>query len=166
MAVVLGETYPELYAAVGVHSGLPYASAHDIPSAFAAMHGGSTSNRARSAGDKASVIPTIIFHGDQDTTVNAANADAIAAQARAASSQDSDLRVAVSQGVAPGGRSYTRTVLADGANRPVVEQWVVHGAGHAWSGGDAAGTYTDASGPDASAEMIRFFCSQQRAGNA
>jgi len=166
MAVVLCETYPELYAAVGVHSGLPYASAQDIPSAFAAMHGGgSSANRTRAAGNGA-VVTTIIFHGDQDTTVNAANADAIAAQTRAAHPEDSDLHVAVSQGVAPGGRAYTRTVLLDRANQPVVEQWVVHGAGHAWSGGDASGTFTDPSGPDASAEMVRFFCSQRPPGNA
>jgi poly(hydroxyalkanoate) depolymerase family esterase len=167
MAVVLGETYPELYAAVGVHSGLPYASAHDVASAFAAMHGsGSAAIRVRNAGDKAALVPTIVFHGDSDTTVNPANADAIVAQTRAALPEGSDLRVAVSQGVTPGGRAYTQTVLADGANQPVIEQWVLHGAGHAWSGGDAAGSFTDASGPDASAEMIRFFWSQRRPGNA
>ena len=88
------------------------------------------------------------------------------AQKRAAHPEDPDLRVAVSEGVAPGGRAYTRTVLVDGGNQPVIEQWVVHGAGHAWSGGDASGTFTDASGPDASAEMIRFFLSQCPAGNA
>jgi len=167
MAVVLAETYPELYAAVGVHSGLPYASAHDVPSAFAAMHGGgSRTNGARTAGREGAVVPTIIFHGDQDTTVSPVNADAIAAQARAAVPQDSDVHVAVTQGVAPGGRAYTRTVLADGAGQSVLEQWVVHGAAHAWSGGDASGTFTDPSGPDASAEMVRFFCSQRSAGNA
>jgi len=166
MAVVLGATYPELYAAVGVHSGLPYASAHDVPSAFAAMHGaGSTHDAARRA-DRGPVVPTIIFHGDRDSTVNAANADAIVAQSRAALPDGSDLQVAVTRGEVPGGHAYTRTVLADGANQPVVEQWVVHGAGHAWSGGDASGTFTDASGPDASAEMIRFFWSQRSPGNA
>jgi poly(hydroxyalkanoate) depolymerase family esterase len=165
MAVVLAETYPELYAAVGVHSGLPYASAHDVPSAFAAMHGGgSSANSVRTAGRDDAVVPTIIFHGDDDTTVNAVNADAIAAQARA--THDPDLHVTVTEGVAPAGRAYTRTVMADGAGQSVLEQWVVHGAGHAWSGGHASGTFTDPSGPDASAEMIRFFFSQQPAGNA
>ena len=167
MAVVLAETYPELYAAVGVHSGLPYASAHDVPSAFAAMQGGrSSTNGARTAGRNGAVVPTIIFHGDQDTTVNAVNADAIAAQVRAGATQDSDMSVAVTEGVAPGGRDYTRTFLVDGAGQSVLEQWTVHGAGHAWSGGDASGTFTDPSGPDASAEMVRFFCSQRPAGYA
>ena len=167
MAVVLGATYPELYAAVGVHSGLPYASAHDVPSAFAAMQGGGARGHdARGAGEPRAVVPTIVFHGDQDATVNAGNADAIVAQMRAALPAGSDLHVSRSEGVSPGGRAYTRTVLTDGASQPVAEQWLVHGAGHAWSGGDPSGTFTDAGGPDASAEMVRFFYAQRRAGNA
>jgi len=164
MAVVLGATYPELYAAIGVHSGLPYARAHDVPSAFAAMHGGA-SVIARST-ECAPAVPTIIFHGDRDSTVNASNADAIAAQVRAGRPENSELLATVHTGRAANGQSFTRTVLTDGANPAVVEQWVLHGAGHAWSGGDPSGSFTDPSGPDASAEMIRFFYSQRRAGSA
>lgn len=173
MAVVLAATYPELYAAVGVHSGLPYACAHDVPSAFAAMKGGALGRTPLSQAAPGShraetrvATPTIIFHGDHDMTVNASNADAIVEQACAARSDDAALNSTVHQGTSPHGRAYTRTVLADGARRPVVEHWVLHGAGHAWSGGSTDGSFTDPSGPDASTEMIRFFCSQHRAGSA
>jgi poly(hydroxyalkanoate) depolymerase family esterase len=173
MAVVLAATYPELYAAVGVHSGLPYACAHDVPSAFAAMSGGalgrtplSRAPAAAQRSDARPAIPTIIFHGDQDATVNASNADAIVEQARAVCADDTELNPTVYRGTSPNGRAYTRTVLADGARQPVIEHWVLHGAGHAWSGGSPDGSFTDPNGPDASAEMIRFFYSQHRAGSA
>ncbi len=179
MAVILGQTYPELFAAVGAHSGLPYGAAHDMPSAFAAMHGAppiagmsdlpGMAKPARRATPFQSV-PTIVFHGDQDRTVNARNGAEIVEQATGATpaggpDQSGGLRKSVQQAAA-GGRSYERTVFADSASRPVVEQWVLHGAGHAWSGGSASGSFTDASGPDASAEMVRFFYAQQRAGTA
>jgi poly(hydroxyalkanoate) depolymerase family esterase len=173
MAVVLAATYPELYAAVGVHSGLPYAAAHDVPSAFAAMKGGVHGRSMPSpeaAADPRSgagpVIPTIIFHGDHDATVSASNADAIVQQARASRAGESALQSTVSRDTSPNGRGYTRTVLADGAQQPVIEHWVLHGAGHAWSGGSPGGSFTDPTGPDASAEMIRFFYSQPRGGSA
>ncbi len=174
MAVVLAATYPELYVAVGVHSGLPYACAHDVPSAFAAMSRGALSrtplSRATAAAQRSDArraIPTIIFHGDHDPTVNASNADAIVEQARAAVwADDTELNPTVYRGTSPNGRAYTRTVLADGVRQPVIEHWVLHGAGHAWSGGSPDGSYTDPNGPDASAEMIRFFYSQHRAGSA
>lgn len=164
MAVILGEAYPELYAAVGVHSGLPYAAAHDLPSAFAAMKGrGNGPRRARVT----QAVPTIVFHGDRDTTVAPRNGAEVAAQAQAAAGgQEAALRARAERGTAAGGRAYTRTTYADGSDRVVLEQWEVHGAGHAWSGGSPGGTYTDPAGPDASAEMVRFFLSQQRGGSA
>jgi len=164
MAVVLGVTYPDVYAAMGVHSGLPYASAHDVPSAFAAMHGGTQRNPR--AIESAPAVPTIIFHGDRDATVKPSNADAIAAQVRAGCSADIDLCATVHTGITADGQSFTRQVLADGTNPATVELWILHGAGHAWSGGDARGSFTDPRGPDASAEMIRFFYAQRRAGSA
>jgi poly(3-hydroxybutyrate) depolymerase len=164
MAVILGEAYPELYAAVGVHSGLPYAAAHDLPSAFAAMKGrGNGARRARVT----QAVPTIVFHGDHDTTVDPRNGAEVAAQVQAAAgSQEAVLRARSERGTATGGRAYTRTTYADGNERVVLEQWEVHGAGHAWSGGSAGGSYTDPAGPDASAEMVRFFLSQPRGGSA
>jgi len=164
MAVVLGATYPDLYAAIGVHSGLPYACAQDVPSAFAVMHGGASANAP--SVQLAPTIPTIIFHGDRDSTVNVANADAIAEQARAGRTKNGELHSTVHTGSVASGESFTRTVLADGINPAIVEQWVLHGAGHAWSGGDVGGSFTNPGGPDASAEMVRFFYSQRRAGSA
>ncbi len=171
MAVILGETYPDLFSGVGVHSGLPYGSAHDIPSAMAAMKGGlgrSASPESAPRQDKtvrshtAQAVPTIVFHGDRDHTVQQANGSEIVRQAidaHAASNVDMPISQSLHSGTAPGGRKFGRTVYADAAGRPCVESWTVHGAGHAWSGGSASGSYTDASGPDASAEMVRFFLS-------
>jgi poly(hydroxyalkanoate) depolymerase family esterase len=152
-AAIMGATYPDLYAAIGVHSGLACGAARDMPSAFTAMRQGAAPPAAgarRRAGDG---IPTIVFHGDRDTTVNPINADQIIAQSKAAA----DFLTTVSHDESPGGISYTRTVQTDVSGRAMLEQWVLHGAGHAWSGGSAAGSYTDPRGPDASREMLRFF---------
>lgn len=157
MAVILGHTHPEVFAAVGAHSGLPYRAAHDMASAFAAMQGRTAGIAGAGVAPTPSPVPTIVFHGDGDHTVVPANSRAIVATMTAG------LQPATQQGAVPGGRRYTRDVFVDGEGRPRVEQWTVHGAGHAWSGGSAQGTYTDPAGPDASAEMIRFFQQQRPA---
>ncbi len=177
MAVVMGETYPELYAGVGSHSGLPYASAHDIPSAMAAMKGsrqaGAWNNLpGGSVGASTKIshaVPTIVFHGDRDHTVKQTNGQMIVEQAwKAHSSAATEfaLSMNVQKGEGVGGRAFSRTTYADEGSNVMIESWVVHGAGHAWFGGDASGTYTDRSGPDASSEMVRFFLSQRLAGSA
>jgi poly(hydroxyalkanoate) depolymerase family esterase len=153
-AAIMGSAYPDLYAGIGVHSGLACGAASDLPSAFAAMRSGAAArlphhNRART------IIPTIVFHGDRDTTVNLVNGDEVITQARAAAY----LRAEVIQSEA-GGLHYTRTAHVDESGRPVLEQWVLHGGGHAWSGGSTVGSYADPRGPDASREMIRFFFDQ------
>lgn len=148
-AAIMGAAYPDLYAAVGVHSGLACGAARDVASAFAAMRQGGAPQGA--GADRP--VPTIVFHGDRDATVHPVNGDHVIAQAKA----DADLGACVETGRSPGGIDYTRTVQSDRSGRPVLEQWVLHGAGHAWSGGSAAGTYTDPRGPDASREMLRFF---------
>lgn len=153
MAVVLGRTYPDVYAAVGVHSGLPYRAAHDVGSAFAAMKGGAA--RTTHAGADA-LLPTIVFHGDRDHTVSASNGAAVIAQLGGAGVA-ALAKSADEPGTAGAGRSYTRTRYTDPAGRTMVEDWRVHGGGHAWMGGSASGTYTDPQGPDASAAMLRFF---------
>lgn len=154
-AAIMGSTYPDLYAAIGVHSGLACGAATDIPSAFEAMRQG-LSSRVREPwqhDEPGRVVPTIVFHGDRDMIVNPVNGDEVIAQSKAAA----NLRITVTRGEAPGGMSYTRTVQADESGRAVLEQWVLHGAGHAWSGGSSVGSYTEPLGPDASREMMRFF---------
>lgn len=170
MAVILGETYPDVFAAVGAHSGLPFAAAHDMPSAFAAMKSGAGSaGAAKRSGNAPRAqdhvpVPTIVFHGDADHTVTHRNGLAIVRAAAADTSAQAPLRASVHPGAVAGGRTYTREVFADHTAQSIVEHWTVHGAGHAWSGGSASGSYTDPSGPDASAEMVRFFL-QQRGGS-
>lgn len=178
MAVVLGETYPDVFAGVGVHSGLPYGSAHDIPSALAAMKGGRSglpglkrapNVAARAARKAVRAVPTIVFHGDRDHTVQHSNGTEIAQQAMDAHRAEfaaAELSVSTLHGTATGGRSFSRTVHADSTGQAHIEVWTLHGAGHAWSGGDARGSYTDRNGPDASAEMVRFFLALPRAGSA
>src|SRR5271163_951857 len=148
-AAIMGSTYPDLYAAIGVHSGLACGAAKDLPSAFAAMRRGGFSLME---GAKRP-LPTIVFHGDRDHTVSPVNGDQVIAQSKAAA----ELHLTISRGQSAGGINYTRTVQADASGCPVLEQWVLHGAGHAWSGGSSAGSYTDPRGPNASREMLRFF---------
>jgi poly(hydroxyalkanoate) depolymerase family esterase len=146
MAAILGDTYPDLFAAVGVHSGLPTGSATNVQGALSVMKSGAASNQRTTASP-----PTIVFHGDQDATVHPANGEqVVAASAGGFTPQANRARSA-------NGREFTRRVYNDAAGQVVAEHWAVHGGGHAWSGGSARGSYTDASGPDASEEMLRFF---------
>lgn len=156
-AATMGATYPDLYAAIGVHSGLACGVARDLPSAFTAMRrGGKVQDPGRRAGR---AVPTIVFHGDRDTTVSAVNGDQVIAQAKAGVR----LRAKVTTGRSAGGVAFTRTEHRDAQEKPVLEQWLMHGTGHAWSGGDAAGSFIEPRGPDASREMVRFFLAQSRA---
>ncbi|MFC0251598.1 extracellular catalytic domain type 1 short-chain-length polyhydroxyalkanoate depolymerase [Massilia consociata] len=148
MATIMGTLYPDLYAAVGVHSGLPFASARDLPSALAAMKG--DFRRSQAPGR---TVPIIVFHGDRDTTVHPANGDELVAQVRARGAR----KTAVEPGQVPNGHAYTRTMHQHDDGTVHAEHWLIHGAGHAWSGGNARGSYTDGKGPDASREMMRFF---------
>ena len=155
MAAIMAGTYPDLYAAAGVHSGLPYRAAHDLPSAFAAMKNGAAPGTARFG----TGVPLIVFHGDRDETVDVANSTRLIEQALHGTGAAGPT---TAQGRVDGGAAYTRVGYADRGGRTTAEQWTVHGAGHAWSGGNPYGSYTDPSGPDASAEMVRFFA--QHAG--
>jgi poly(hydroxyalkanoate) depolymerase family esterase len=148
MATIMGTLYPDLYAAVGVHSGLPFASAHDLPSALAAMKG--KFGRPQAQGKS---IPIIVFHGDRDTTVHPAAGDELIARGKHHAARE----IVIEPGRVPDGHAYTRTVHKHPDGTPHAEQWLIHGAGHAWSGGSANGSYTDGKGPDASREMMRFF---------
>jgi len=149
-AAIMGSAYADLYAAVGIHSGLASGAAHDIPSAFAAMRRGV---RAWQATGRTAFVPTIVFHGDQDRTVNPQNAELILAQLV----QGMELEKRVDRNQVPNGYAYTRTSYIDRAGSVLLESWVVHGAAHAWSGGSRVGSYTDPNGPNATGEMLRFF---------
>jgi poly(hydroxyalkanoate) depolymerase family esterase len=154
MAAVLAVTHPDLFAAVGVHSGVPYLAARDPMSAFAAMSLGAG---ADIAGGPA---PLIVFHGDRDTVVSVANADRlIAARLAAAPSSPAftPVRSTTTHPGTDGSRPYSRTAYTDAAGIVIAESWIVKGGGHAWFGGNPAGSYTDPLGPDSSAEMVRFF---------
>ena len=146
-AAIMGATYSDLYAAVGIHSGLAYGTATDMPSAFAAMRQGR--GASRQAVPVGPTVPTIIFHGDRDTTVHPDNG----AQAVEQAVGTTRTRKKVHRGQIPGGHGYTRTTHVDG-ERGILEHWNIHGAGHAWSGGSPAGSYTDQEGPDATKEML------------
>ena len=146
MAAILGDAYPDLFAAVGVHSGLPTGSATDARSAFAAMKSG-----AAVAAPTGRTPPTIVFHGERDTTVHPVNGERVVAASVGAASPELER--------GSSGREYTRRIYRDADGRVVAEHWFVHGAGHAWSGGSARGSYTDTKGPDATGEMLRFFFS-------
>ncbi|MHB0679966.1 CE1 family esterase, partial [Roseomonas mucosa] len=103
----------------------------------------------------ARLVPTIVFHADGDSTVNPRNGDQIIEQLQR--SLPVDWRMRVEEGRVPNGHAWRRTLYADGSGRHPLEQWLVHGGGHAWSGGSPDGSYTDPKGPDASREMLRFF---------
>ena len=158
MAAIMGSTYPDLYAAIGVHSGLAPGSAHDMSSAFTAMRQGGpvVAHNDVAEGEHREILPTILFHGDGDTTVHPRNGECLLAHL-ARGGNGSSPRVSTSQGQVPGGYKYTRFTYRDAEGRDLVERWSVHGLGHAWSGGSYPGSYTDPRGPDASAEMVRFF---------
>jgi poly(hydroxyalkanoate) depolymerase family esterase len=156
-AAIMGATYHDLYAAIGAHSGLACGAAIDLPSAFVAMRQGGL---AASSGSDDRVIlsdgptvPTIVFHGDRDITVHPSNGDHILEQ----SMRTTSTQRKVYRGRVPGGHAYTRTIHTDASGRGIFEHWNIHGAGHAWSGGSPAGSYTDPRGPDATREMLRFF---------
>jgi poly(hydroxyalkanoate) depolymerase family esterase len=151
-AAIMGVTYNDLYAAIGVHSGLACGAATDLPSAFVAMRqGGGSDDRVVLSGGPS--VPTIVFHGDRDTTVHPNNGGQILEQ----SIRTTNTQKKVHRGQVPGGHAFTRTILSDGSGRGILEHWNIHGAGHAWSGGSPLGSYTDARGPDATREMLRFF---------
>jgi poly(hydroxyalkanoate) depolymerase family esterase len=151
-AAIMGARYSDLYAAIGVHSGLACGAAIDLPSAFVAMRQGGGSNEKVILGD-GSLVPTIVFHGDRDITVHPSNGDHILEQSMKKTSTQKN----VHRGRVPGGLAYTRTIHTDASGRAIFEHWNIHGAGHAWSGGSPVGSYTDPRGPDATREMLRFF---------
>jgi len=162
MAAILAREYPDLFAAAGVHSGVPPGAAHDVVSAFSAMKSG---GRGAISPENGIDAPMIVFHGDADSTVHALNGSLLI-DVVLGSDPAQATREMSPAGAA--GRAFTRTVYApaEAAGPSRAEHWVVHGAGHAWIGGDAAGSYTESAGPDASREMLRFFAEHPRRSDA
>ena len=148
MAAILGQTHPDLFAAVGVHSGLPRGAVRGIAGAMTAMRHGAPGAVAPFG----PVAPVILFHGDADEIVNPINAVQVLRQFGAEA-----LAAEVEAGRAPAGRAYARTRYRDARGHTSCESWQVEGLGHAWAGGCPEGSFTDARGPDASEEMLRFF---------
>jgi poly(hydroxyalkanoate) depolymerase family esterase len=168
MAVIMGNTYPDLYAAVGVHSGLVYRGADSAYSAIFAMQRGARI-RPRPPGPKTQqaspALPTIVFHGDSDRTVHPDNGKLVMAYSAPNSLHGvppGEVEMVVRRGQVNGGHAYTQTAYLNEFRMPVAEHWVVHGSGHAWSGGRLAGSYTDHKGPDATREMLRFLLGHAR----
>lgn len=153
-AVIMAAAYPDIFAAAGVHSGLPAGGARDVASAFAAMRGGSTGTPHRDP------VPTIVFHGLADSTVHPENGAAVIAQALPAMP---GLRVTTQKNPAGDKRAYRKTGHQHPNGRTMAEHWEIDGAGHAWAGGNPAGSYTDPAGPDASHQMLRFFLQHTKA---
>jgi poly(hydroxyalkanoate) depolymerase family esterase len=152
MAAIMAATYSDLYAAVGIHSGMPFGAAQNFFAAIAAMKDGAGIGTPLPAKS----IPVIVFHGDQDSMVNSRNGDQIMAQWLDGPKPGSKQTSTASAGEG-NGRAFTRTIYRDAEGHALAENWLVHDAGHAWSGGGGAGSFTDATGPDASREMLRFF---------
>ncbi|SAK91833.1 PHB depolymerase family esterase [Caballeronia hypogeia] len=162
MAAIMAQRYPDLYAAAGVHSGLPVGCAHDLPSALAAMRGGKSKAKAGKVG-RTNVAdtappqrPMIVFHGDADATVHPVNATELV-RGFTVDSATPERRSSVDTGA----RKHTVRQMTS-AKGIAAELWTIHGAPHAWSGGSSNGSYTDPAGPDASAEMVRFFLEHPR----
>ena len=164
------EAYPEIFVAVGVHSGLPRGAAKNIMEALAVMKSGDSNRAPPATGMRTRrYVPTIVFHGDQDQTVHPRNGEQViatvignAALAGEPAQPFAAGGAEIERGVSSRGRHYTRSIYRDATGKTTAEHWQVHGAGHAWSGGDALGTYTDATGPDATREMLRFFFEQSQ----
>lgn len=174
MAVILGATYPDIFAAVGVGSGLEYQAASNRDSAWGVMSNGGPNpdtqgfKAYQAMGSRYRTMPVIIFHGTGDSLVNAVNGDQIVTQWAQTNDYADDTNNndsinatpdMTTTGTVPGGRTYARHQYYDSHNQTIIEQWVVNGMGHAWSGGSSSGSFTDPKGPNATAEMWRFFSS-------
>jgi poly(hydroxyalkanoate) depolymerase family esterase len=180
MALILAVCYPDLFAAVAIHSGLPYGSAHDVSSAFAVM-GAAGVTRApdgrsihAAMGERARPVQSLVIHGTADRTVAPQNSQRVLAQLMHANHLAAPETCAhhpgtpsLSQHGRPdGGLPYTRLRWLDGRGALMHESIEVEGLGHAWSGGIPGGSHTDPRGPSASEAIWAFFSQAGGAPNA
>jgi poly(hydroxyalkanoate) depolymerase family esterase len=175
MATIMGATYPDLFAGVGIHSGLSYGAARTVPGALLSMHRGGPDpeERGRQAyavmGEHARTVPVVVVQGDQDKTVSVKNGEQVVRQWLMTNQRASEGTLAldaeepddVHDGCSPGGLRYNARTWNDRAGQPLVQYWLVNGLGHAWSGGSPAGSYTDPAGLDATAVMWSFLREHQ-----
>ena len=160
MASAMVQAYPGLFAAIGIHSGLPAGIATDLGSALAAMRGAVDIVTPTKTSRPPLSMPVIVFHGERDPTVHVHNGDRIIAQLTTTDATAVVRRKTTPANQADGSGAagaFTRSVHRDCHDRVVAENWLLHDIRHAWSGGSTKGSYTDANGPDASEEMLRFF---------
>jgi poly(hydroxyalkanoate) depolymerase family esterase len=156
LAAIMADAYPDLFAAACIHSGIACGAARDMMSALTIMRQGPPIPTEKPRTSRKH-LPVILFQGDRDNTVNARNIDGILHQFDAAR-----LKPKITPGTSPTGQPFTCTQYQDADGITMIEQWTIHGAGHAWSGGSAAGSFTDPKGPDATKEMLRFFHAHPR----
>jgi poly(hydroxyalkanoate) depolymerase family esterase len=155
-AAIVASAYPELYAALGIHSGLAHGNISTLAGALSAMrNGGDHANGPKMRAPP----PSIVFHGDRDGVVHPSNADGFLSHLRRPSARPLVSRIV--RGRSRGGREFTRALHRYADGDVLLEDWVLHGIGHAWSGGHRAGSHTDPAGPDASREMMRFFLARK-----
>lgn len=158
-AAIMADAYPDVFAAVGIHSGLACGAATSMVGALTAMQAGALPTVLAGA-TRRNFVPVITFHGDRDRTVNEANARAIVEAATL--TYGGALWVERERGTAAG-RNFTRAISRNEAGQSVIEQWTIADAGHAWSGGNPQGSFADIEGPAASLEMLRFFLKHRKA---
>jgi len=177
MASILGATYPDLFAAIAVFAGAEFKAATSIFEGLAAMerggpdpiHQGQLAFEAMKSSlvhKKKRRLPAIVFHGTADTRVSPVNAEQTITQWRktnaclAAEHSESSFALTekVIGGQVPDGYAYRKHIYVEADARPLLEKWLVQGLGHAWSGSPNPSKYSDPKGPNASAEIWRFFC--------
>src|SRR6202050_2093832 len=177
MAPILAATYPDLFAALAVFAGAEFKAATNVSEGFSAMKRGGPdpvqqgqlafeAMRSGLAHKKRRRMPVIVFHGTEDTTVNPVNADQVVAQwsetNACLATQSPNIEFALSEkvvsGEVPENYAYRKYIYTDQAGRLLMEKWLVQGLGHTWSGSPKASKYGDPKGPNASAEIWRFFC--------
>lgn len=157
MAAVLARTYPELFASMGVHSGVPFGVAAHASEALSVMRNGPVTRGTKSAASSPHSIPAIVFHGTRDMIVHPLNGEQVYADATRGLSGVEQVEHGHE-----GGRAYARKTRIGTDGRSHAEPWLIDGAGHAWSGGEPSGTHTDWQGPDAASQMICFFSAHPR----
>jgi poly(3-hydroxybutyrate) depolymerase len=158
-----------VFAAIAVHSGLEYQAATDAMSVLSASAYGGPDPKAqgdeafKAMGSAARSVPVIVFHGDSDAVVNVVNGQQIVTQWTETDTRaGASVSVGTSEMGSGGGKTYTHTSYGGAGGKSLLESYVVHGLGHAWSGGSTAGTFTDLNAPDASAILWSFFAAHGR----